>query len=95
MKDVNVGDIILINQYRDGDNVIVKHSFVVINNQNGEIQGLNYDFICNVMSSFRNESHEADKIKYDGNFPIMYEESNVINSNCKDGYIKADQFYFF
>ena len=47
-----VGDIILINKYKDNGTVITKHSFVVVDDDGGSIQGLPYDFMCNVLSSF-------------------------------------------
>lgn len=40
-----IGDIIIVNQYKDKNNTISKHSFVVIDDENGTIQGLSYDFI--------------------------------------------------
>lgn len=53
-----LGDIIVVNRYvgDDGKN-INKHSFVVINDKPGFIEGLHYDFISNVMSSFKSEKH--------------------------------------
>ena len=90
-----IGDIILINSYESQGQCITMHSFVVINNKEGKIQGLDYNIICNVMSSFKNESHRAKKLSYPSNFPITSSDSSVINGNDKDGYIKAEQFYFF
>ena len=77
-----MGDIILVNKYIHGSESINKHSFVVISNDGGEIQGLDYDLICNVMSSFKDEEQRLKKM-------------NVIDGNSKDGYIKAEQFYYF
>lgn len=90
-----VGDIILINSYIHGDKIIDKHSFVVLNNEGGKIQGLDYDLVCNVMSSFKDENHRLRKLNYSGNYPITAEDSNIKGTNKKDGYIKAEQFYYF
>ncbi len=90
-----VGDIILVKDYnRDGEK-ISRHSFVVLSNEEGQIQGLDYDIICNVMSSFKDEAQRTKKLSYPGNFPITADDSSVVRSNSKDGYIKAEQFYFF
>lgn len=48
----NVGDIIVVNGYNDNGKTIGRHSFVVLNDDAGKIQGLDYDIICNVMSSY-------------------------------------------
>ena len=90
-----VGDIIVINNYNDNGKVLDKHSFVVLNDEAGKIQGLDYDLICNVMSSFKNEKQRLKKLSYPGNFPITHNDFNVANGNEKDGYIKAEQFYYF
>ena len=50
-----IGDIILVNRYKDKDKILGRHSFVVISDENGEIHGLPYDMICNVFSSFKSE----------------------------------------
>lgn len=56
------GDIILVNDYQDSKITISHHSFVVINDEGGQIQGLDYDIICNVMSSFKNEEQRKKKL---------------------------------
>lgn len=90
-----LGDIILVNSYKDGNNTLSRHSFVVISDEQGEIQGLPYDFICNVMSSFKDDTQRARKLKYHGNFEISSDDTNIENGNTKDGYIKSEQFYYF
>ena len=45
-----IGDIILVKKYVSHGVELGKHSFVVLNADNGEIQGLPYDLVCNVMS---------------------------------------------
>ena len=95
MSEVNVGDIILINNYVDNGRNLSRHSFVVISVDAGEIQGLDYDVICNVLSSFKNDEQRERKLKYPGNFEILNENSSITGGNDKDGYVKAEQFYFF
>lgn len=90
-----IGDIILIERYKDREKALGRHSFVVIDDQNGEIQGLPYDMICNVFSSFKSEEQKKRKLGYPGNFPIANEDTNTKPDNGKSGYIKTDQLYFF
>lgn len=88
-------DIILIDNYVSEGTPLNRHSFVVIDEVGDEIQGVPYDFVCNVMSSFKNETQKARKLSYPGNFPITASDAPVSGGNGKDGYIKADQFYYF
>lgn len=90
-----VGDIILIDKYIGNGKTLNKHSFVVLSDESGEIQGLSYDFICNVMSSFKDEKQKEFKLGFPGNFPITHDDSIVINGNGRDGFIKAEQLYYF
>lgn len=90
-----VGDIIVIKKYKKDGEDIRKHSFVVINDEGGNIQGLDYDLICNVMSSFKNEEQKRKKLKYPGNFPVSHNDTITNPDDGKDGYIKAEQFYYF
>ena len=90
-----IGDIIIINQYKDGNNRISKHSFVVIDDENGTIQGLPYDFVANALSSFKNSKQKNRKLSYPGNFAIASNDTITNPHNNKDGYIKADQLYYF
>lgn len=72
-----------------------RHSFVVIDTTGGTIQGLDYDIVCNVMSSFHSEEHRQHKLGFPGNMEYSSSDEQVRNGHGKDGYIKADQFYFF
>lgn len=89
------GDIILVYEYKSQGNQIGKHSFVVIDDENGTIEGLPYDIICNVFSSFKDEKQKQRKLLYPGNFPLDIDDAYVKNGNNKTGYIKAEQFYYF
>lgn len=90
-----VRDIILVNNYIDNGKNMGQHSFIVLSDDAGKIQGFNFDLICNVMSSFKNEDQKIRKLKFPGNFPIAHDDSIVDNSNGKDGYVKTEQLYFF
>lgn len=90
-----IGDIILIERYKDRGKTLGRHSFVVVDDQDGEIHGLPYDMVCNVFSSFKSEEQRKRKLNYPGNFPIANEDTNTKPNNGKSGYIKTDQLYFF
>lgn len=90
-----VGDIILVDKYNSDGRTLQKHSFIVLSDENGEIKGLSYDIICNVMSSFKNEEQKKKKLGFPGNFPITHDDSIVQNGNAIDGYVKTEQLYYF
>jgi len=91
-----VGDIIVVEKYIDEGKTLSRHSFVILNDETGEIKGLDYDIVYNVISTFKGEEHKAKKLKYPGNFPIEPEDKNIANSKMNlEGYIKANQFYYF
>lgn len=90
-----VGDIIVVKDYKSHGASIKRHSFVVLSTDKGQITGLEYDLVCNVMSSFHSEEHKKSKMKYPGNFEYSADQENIDNGHGKDGYIKAEQFYYF
>lgn len=90
-----IGDIILIEKYKSENKIIKGHSFIVIEDRNGTIEGLPYDFIGNVLSSFKNEEQKTRKLNYPGNFPIAHDDTVTNPHNDKNGYVKADQMYYF
>ena len=90
-----VGDIIVVKNYKSQGQEIRQHSFVVLNTQEGKIQGLDFNMVCNVMSSFHSPEHKQKKLGYPGNFEYSAEQENIKNGHGKDGYIKAEQFYYF
>lgn len=90
------GDIILIKSYKDHEVTLPRHSFVVIDDEGGQVQGVPFDFIALVMSSFKDEEQKKRKLKFPGNFPITASDETMLKwANNKDGYIKAEQFYYF
>lgn len=90
-----IGDIILVQKYKDHGQDLSRHSFVVISDENGEIQGITYDFIANVLSSFKSDTQRERKLKYPGNFPIDSSDTETNPHNNKSGFVKADQLYYF
>lgn len=88
-------DIILIDSYKSQGADVSKHSFVVIDDKGDTIRGLSYDFVCNVLSSFKSPDQRRRKMSYPGNFEVTAKDMSVPKGNTKDGYIKADQFYYF
>lgn len=90
-----IGDIILVDNYKDNGCNLNKHSFIVIEDENGTIEGVPYDFICNIMSSFKNDEQKLRKLRYPGNFPISHNDTVTDPHNTKDGFVKTDQLYYF
>jgi len=90
-----IGDIIVVRGYKSQGRDIRQHSFVVLSTENGQIQGLDYDMVCNVMSSFHSEEHRKKKMGYPGNFEYSATDEHVKNGHGKAGFIKAEQFYYF
>lgn len=91
-----LGDIIFVKEYFGSDGKKVnQHSFVVINDKKDFIEGLCYDFVANVMLSFHNEEHKARKLKYKSNLPIKEEKVSGKDLNDREGYIRADELYYF
>ncbi|WP_330597782.1 hypothetical protein [Zhenhengia yiwuensis] len=56
---------------------------------------MEYNMMCNVMGSFHNEQHKEFKLSFEGNMEVSNSETNTNPDNGKDGYIKADQLYYF
>lgn len=90
-----VGDIVVIRNYKSQGAEIRRHSFVVLSTDQGKIQGLDFDMVCNVMSSFHSEEHKKKKLGFPGNFEYSANDENIQNRHGKDGFIKAEQFYYF
>lgn len=90
-----IGDIILIDRYEDNCKVLRRHSFIVIEDKNGTVEGLPYDMICNVLSSFKGEKQKKRKLSYSGNFPVANDDTVTNPDNGLNGYVKTDQLYYF
>lgn len=90
-----VGDIIVVEEYMHAGRTIKSHSFVVVGDENGTIQGLEYDFVANVLSSFKDDEQKARKLKFPGNFPVANDDTVTDPDNGKSGFLKTDQMYYF
>lgn len=91
-----LGDIIVIKDFRNEYGEIVpKHSFVVINDEPDYVEGFKFDFVSNMLCSFHDKKHKQKKLKYKQNLAIKEEKISGENINDKEGYIKADQLYYF
>ena len=91
-----LGDIIVVKEFKDSNgNLVPKHSFVIINDEEDFVEGLKYDFVSNMLCSFHSEEHKNKKLKYKENLQIKEELISGEKINNKAGYIKADQLYYF
>jgi hypothetical protein len=92
-----IGDIIFINSYKSGNKVLTQHSFIVIEDKNDEILGLDYDLIAIVMSSFKDDNQKAYKLGFGGNFELSFKDEYLYDGkgNTKNGFAKTEQFYYF
>lgn len=86
-----VGDIILVKEYKGDDGVKQdQHPFIVLNDNEGTIEGLPFDLTCSVMSSFKSEEQRERKLARKEN-----KEITVQDGVEKDGFIKANQIHYF
>ena len=91
-----IGDIILIEKYKSNGKKVGKHPFIIIENNGGTVQGIDFNFIAWAMSSFKNERQKNAKMAYIGNFPTAPDDMTYIEDKYKKkGYVKVDQLYFF
>lgn len=90
------GEIIVVKEFKNkfGEKV-KKHSFVVINDEGDSVEGLTYDFVSNMLCSFHDDEHKRKKMRYKENLLIKEDSINGDNINKKEGFIKADQLYYF
>lgn len=66
-----IGDIIVVKEFKDeNDDIVSKHSFVVINDKPNSIHGLNYDIVSNMMRSFHDPGHKENKLKFRQNLLV-------------------------
>lgn len=91
-----IGDIIAVQKFiGDGNREVGNHYFVVLSDVNGKIEGLNFDIVANVMSSFHTDSQRNKKLKYQANLEITEKDGVINNHNLKKGYIKVEQLFYF
>lgn len=92
-----MGDIIVVKNCKRDDKDIGQHSFVVLSTDKGEIEGLSYDLVTNIMSSFdgKGVDYKNKKLSFPENIPYSAKEENVKNGNHKEGFIKAGVLFYF
>ncbi|NFT08184.1 hypothetical protein FDF26_14155 [Clostridium botulinum] len=93
-----IGDIIEIKSYKHDPNVLHQHPFIIIDDNNGTIKGLDFNLITVVMSSVKNEEQKNWKLsKYPSNMGINIDDKNITEPKYKNknGYVKTEQFYYF
>ena len=92
-----IGDIIVVKRYIGDDGKVIdrQHSFVVIDDNADCVQGIAYDLVTNVMSSFKDEEHKKKKLSHKENLAITSDDIISNSKNSNDGYIKADQLFYF
>lgn len=90
-----LGDIIVINDFIGEDkNLIKTHSFVVVNDEQDTIAGLDYDMVATIISSFKSDEHKRKKLKHKENMELPIDAMNEKDFK-KSSYVKADQAYYF
>lgn len=92
-----IGDIIVVKKYIGDDGKVIdkQHSFVVIDDNPDSVEGISYDLVTNVMSSFKDEEHRKKKLSRKENLEITSDSIISNTKNGKSGYIKADQLFYF
>lgn len=91
-----IGDIILVYNPKRFRKPIGMHSFVVLDDTQGRIRSMDFDFVGLLMSSMDTKEKREKLMKYDGNFPITPDEQDIEGGgNGKSACIKAEQFYYF
>ena len=85
-----IGDIIVVKKYigDDGQTIDKQHSFVVIDDTPDMVEGISYDLVANVMSSFKNEEHKNRKLSHKENLEVVSDSIISKTKNSRDGYIK-------
>lgn len=91
-----LGDIIVIKEFKGEDGAkLTSHSFIVIDDNQGNIKGLDYDFVAPIMSSFRNEEHKSKILSYDVNKEITNDDIKGDFKLKKESYVKTNKLYYF
>ncbi len=90
-----IGDIILVTDPKNSGQHIGSHSFVVINDENGEIESISFDFVGLILSSLRTDKDRKRLLKYPANMEIKAESMNTMPHNDFDAVVKVNQLYYF
>lgn len=90
-KNYKIGDIILVRHFVDFDNKPMKpHPFVVTDDNQGIIEGMDFNIVSNMLGSYHNEHHREFKRKFDGNV-----ELKICDGVKKNGFVRGEQLYYF
>lgn len=66
-KKFNIGDIVLIKDFVSEDKLPMKpHPFVIIDNNQGLIEGMEFNLVANMLGSYHNTRHKNFKNKFAG-----------------------------
>lgn len=92
-----VGDIIVIENCERDSKKIGRHSFVVLSTDEGEIEGMSFDLLCNIMCSFdgKGNDYKKKKLSYPENMAYSANQENILHGHNKDGFIKAGIYFLF
>lgn len=92
-----LGDIIVVNKYiGDDGKEIGRHSFIVIDDNEDSIKGLEYTHVTAVISSFKSEEQKSKKLQFEENMEIdTFEKNGNTLKFKKPSYIKADKLFYF
>lgn len=91
-----IGDIVGVRNYIGQDGVKISfHYFIVVSDVKGQIYGFDFDKVCTVMSSFKNEEQREEKLSHEENIEINECEFDIPRGNKRNGFIKADQLFYF
>ena len=88
---INYGEIIVIEKFLNSHNKEVSaHPFVVIDNNAGVIQGIEYDISAAMLTSIKNDLHKQKYSKYKVNMFISAKDGVR-----KDSFLKLNEIYYF
>ena len=91
-----LGDIIVVKNYiGDDGNKIGQHSFIVVEDRNGTIKGLDYNLVTTVISSFKSAKQKKKKLSYDENLELTNKDIDGEKELKKPSYVKADKLFYF
>ena len=92
-----LGDIIVVNKYiGENGKHIGRHSFIVIDDNENIIKGIEYTHVATVISSFKSKEQKRRKLNYKGNIEIKeYTKKGKRKAFNKSSYVKADKLFYF
>lgn len=86
-----IGDIILIDRFKDANGTnVLRHPFIVIDDQAGVIKGLDYDLMSVMLTSYKGHDDSFRK-RYDPGYLFVPVGEGV----KKDSHAKLYEIYYF